>query len=458
MVRVACVLCCCCVLLSAQQAPPGEGGKRVVEFRLTKDPDANERGWMTAYDGDGFDFEYFGTGRKSRVGWTDLVEADAHRLRIQLGLELTDEERLGLIDGQEIFFKGGGSQTGVLEWVDEGGRHWLHHDGVVLPYPAERIDRIEEIKVKEDEVYSEEEVYIRALERRPPRNAQEHVDLALHMFDIGNWEAAETHFNEAIALDPARADAIRPRLAAIRDIREDSESREYFAKAKARANLLGDFKGAVAMIRQHIEEHPASKRRGLLIVQEIEEKRVEKLQVAFHRVKAREYERRLENYLHRYKPDLETAMSWVTAELPGEIERAVRTRLDLTEEEYQQFRATKAHCAPHWASYRDGTFIISSRARKGASSAGHRQGDPEAWWHAFPDVDTRSSFLRAYGAERLPDLFEVVTVRPTACARCGGRGTVHVTSLRPVSDGRTEWDELCPRCFGCGQDRAVGYR
>jgi hypothetical protein len=111
----------------------------------------------------------------------------------------------------------------------------------------------------------------------------------------------------------------------------------------------------------------------------------------------------------------------------------------------------------HWASYWAGTFIVSKRASLGQTTKREIRGDPDDWWATYEDVNTRASWLKAYAAERI-DLFEVVQVNNTPCDRCGGTGQVTRMSLTALPDGRHEWQERCPRCFGACEDRGIGYR
>ena len=74
-------------------------------------------------------------------------------------------------------------------------------------------------------------------------------------------------------------------------------------------------------------------------------------------------------------------------------------------------------------------------------------------------METRATWLKAYAAERLPGLFEVVQVRTTPCDRCGGTGQVTKMNFRSTrGPGTNEWQETCPRCNGSREDRAIAYR
>jgi len=136
------------------------------------------------------------------VPWDTVVADDRDVLRRRVGLELSEDERLGLIPGHRLHFVGGGADEGLLERIDDERRHWLRRDGMLLPYPGDRVERIEEIKVAEASVYDERELYLRRLERVPPRTARQHRDLADHMADVGNFAAAKEHYGAAIRLEP----------------------------------------------------------------------------------------------------------------------------------------------------------------------------------------------------------------------------------------------------------------
>ena len=151
------------------------------------------------------------------------------------------------------------------------------------------------------------------------------------------------------------------------------------------------------------------------------------------------------------------ARSWATSRLPAEVKRRVKRRLELSADEMDMFLESKAKGSPHWATYWTGSFVISKRASVGKSGKGKIRGDPEAWWERYQEIGVRKNWLKAYAAERL-DLFEVVQINTHPCDRCGGTGTVTKWSPTALADGRHEWKETCPRCFGAGVDRGVGYR
>jgi hypothetical protein len=147
----------------------------------------------------------------------------------------------------------------------------------------------------------------------------------------------------------------------------------------------------------------------------------------------------------------------VSAQLPDVVKDRTSRRLELTAEELQLLLASKAKSALHWASYWTGSFIVSKRASVGKSTKREIRGDPDQWWNSYDDNNMKASWVKAYAAERL-DLFEVVQVNNTPCERCGGTGQVTKTSVTALPDGRHEWQERCPQCFGACEERGIGYR
>ncbi len=451
-------LLACAFAVAQDKAPPE---KTAIQFRLKKDPLARMRGWCLEYNEGGFKFEKFGTGTAYFIRWGELVAEDARKLRQRFKLEMTEDEKLGLIPGQEMHFKGGGSRRGLLvRHEPKKKRYWFRHDGLILPYHEDRVDRFQDIKVKESEVFSEEDVYIMRLQRTPPTTAAGHRALADYMYDIGNWNKADMHYRRSIELEPDGRKILEDRLAEIKDYMEDEAAAGFFRKAKSLANLQGDYDGAVEMIEEYIKQYTGSKRRGIKVIDQIRERRHQKYVVLFHRIKNREAHRIIRRYLSSKKPDIQTAMSWATTGLKDAVEVRVRNKMSISKEEYAEFAKERTRYSPHYATYWSGTFVINKRAKKGTSTKKAIRGDPDSWWFRYADTKTRSTWLKAYAAERNPDLFEVVSIRNTPCEKCGGKGQVKHMSLRGLKalNGGHEWWETCPRCFGAREDRSVIYR
>jgi len=434
------------LLVAAARAAEGD----LARFRLKKDPLASMSGWIVDHDDDGFVFETLTRDHRLTIKWSDLVEEDAHRLRVGYGLDATEQEEKGLIEGHEIQLVGGGSVRGFLHHVERDGTYWMRVKGTLLPYPKDRVASVDAVTIGEDEAYSDDEVYARRLSRRPPRTAVEHRRLADYLYDIGNFDAARQHYEEAVRLDPRLEPAIAARIGASREYLEDSAAAEAFGKAKADAYLNGRWKEAIDAVHAYVAEHPEVRRRAERLIGEIEEEWYAVKRVRFHIVKHEEFDRLVRSHLSKKQPTLEEAKAWATTELPDLIKHRTAKRLDLSPEETEALAGTEATGALHWASYWSGSFAISKRAAIGQSTNREVRGDPEAWWRQY-DVTTRAAWLKAYAAEHV-GLFELVQVNKTPCERCGGTGQIEKSDMRRV------WQERCPRCFGACEDRGIGYR
>jgi len=451
-----------CALVLA--APGFAGEKAIVEFHLKKSPTVALRGWLLDFDDEEFRFERFGAGRKLHVRWADVVPEDRAAMRRQLKLDLSEDEAKGLMPGHRIHFRNGGFVEGLLVMVDEERRHWVRHEGHLLPYPADRIERVEKVKVREDRVFDADDVYLRRLERIPPKTARQHRRLADRMADLGNLERAKAHYEEAIRLRPEWKFELAPQLDELEELMRDAVVARMLRKVRSLYRLHKDYDGAREELARFMERYPDRRRAALRLLDDVEERHAEELRLRFSYVKNDEFRRAIDDYTRRMT-SLDEALGWVRAKLPDELEKRIAKRMGIEPDEVEAYLKQERTGAPHWASYRSGSFIFSKRARKGKTTRKKIRGDPDKWWGRYADGDTRGAFLRAYAAERL-DLFEVVQVRLRECSSCGGTGQKKQTSVNPLNalgghggnHAGHDWSQLCRRCFGGCRDRSVAYR
>lgn len=446
------------LLLAASPAAQG-GESAIIRFRLLDEPDFVYNGWVYSITEEGFSFERFGSNRRRRYRWSDLVEADANRLRRRFKLDPDSKDATGRLDGVRIHFKGGHQVEGVLDRVDLRGRYWVRSGGLLLPYPADRIERVEEIAVREKDVFDERQLYLRRLERHPPRDAHGHRALADYAYDVGEFARAKQHYEAALKLEPNWRPAIAGRLAEIEEYLKDEWIAKQLRIVKRAMRVEQDFDRARERLDALLSKYPG--KRALVRMQdEYERERHAWLAQRFHAVKNQEFARAIHEYLGHHDPDIDEAMSWARSKLPAVLMERVREQLGLSDEELEEFAGSNARGAPHWAGYWSGSFVVSRRAKRGKSSAREVRGDPDRWWSTYPETRTRGNFLRAYAAEKLPDLFEVVQIKLRPCERCGGSGRLKHGSLRGLKalGGGHDWHQTCPRCFAACVDRVVAYR
>ena len=190
------------LLLLTALAGSADFVKQAVTFRLKKSPREFARGWVIEVNTEGFRFERFGTKKRDSVPWSALVYADAKRLRLHFEIDWIKDVTIERMPGHRLHLIGGGQIDGLLLRIDKQQRHWLKTDGLVLPYPGDRIARVEELELEETSIYNKYEIYLRRLERTPPSTAAQHRDLADYMFDLGHWEKAAKHYRDAAKGQP----------------------------------------------------------------------------------------------------------------------------------------------------------------------------------------------------------------------------------------------------------------
>ena len=385
------------------------------------------------------------------------------RLRIKHGFEADEDERRGRVPGHEVYFRSGRTVTGLVVKRDkQAGQLLIRKDGMVLPYPLDEVDRVEELRIKESDVYSDDEIYAMRLHRRPPSNWRDHRRLADYMYEIGNYDKAKRHYLDAIAMHPDCRRGIEPRLKEVEAIIEDKEAYRAIRAAKSTASQLGRYDEAKAILEDYAEKRPGSRRRIARVLDELDSTRMRKLGTRFHRVKNRESSQLMRRYLASRAPTLGEARAWIVGPFKDALLERIRRkiRISVSEEEIEALVKTQARGALHWATYGQGSFVLDPSAKTGKRNYKAVVGDPESWWRSHGDNSSRASWMLTYAAEKLPQLFEVVVVRQTPCWACGGVGMKRHMSIRSLDalNGSHGWWETCPRCYGAKKDRAVGFR
>jgi tetratricopeptide (TPR) repeat protein len=433
----------------------------LVTLHYIDNPKEAVRLWIFEYDEEGMRARRMSGRRDFRVAWNKILRADRERLRRKFRLDLTETELKGLVDGVCLHLVGGGRAEGVLESTDGKGQRWLRRRGQLLPYPKDRVEQVEPVLVPEAEVFTPQVVYERQLERLRPKTAERHRELADSMYELGNFKRAKQHYAEAQRLEPSWRWKLKPRLTEVETLIRDKRLAAVVRKSRKLAYLDHRYDAARQVLQQGLGGADARSRLLLRALENVDELERERHEREYHQIKNRETRRVLEDFLRKKQPSLDEALAFVTSSLEDAVAKRVKARIEATDEEIERLKRSAPSGAAHWATYRDGSFVFDPVAKRGKSSSAAIRGDPDRWWNRYNDAASRSSFLRAYAAEKLPRLFEVVRVRYSACAACGGSGQVKRSSVRQVRTVRGnshEWMENCPRCFGCGRDRAVAYR
>ncbi len=433
------------------------GDQFVAAFRLTNAPAERRSGWVVSANENSFVFRRF-SGGKVRILWSDVLAEDRLALRRQAGLESAEIVELE-IEGSRILFHDSPSMDGVLVRVDDKGRHYLRRHGYIYAFDEDRVRKVEPIKVLESDVFSPEQLYDRQMRRNPPTTAGQHRALGDHLVRLGQFESARRHYKKAIALRPALATSLANDLKELDTLARDKVLSQQLKRVRRLYRLDKDYERARESVHAFAIEHPDRRRSAQRLLEEIEQYRTEELQRVFTRTKHDALRAVITNQL-RQRLTLAAARSYVTGRMADDIKAHMKKRLGISDQEFAGLLEAPKTGAPHWATYHHGSWIVSSRARKGKRTARKIRGDPESWWAQYSDSETQGGWLRAYAAERLPKLFEVVSVRLKDCDRCGGRGVLRHTSItgNPSLRGGHEWKDTCPRCFRAQKFRSVSFR
>ena len=444
------------VFLLAGSSLAEETPKALVTIRLKAAPSVALQLWILSFSEDGIRTRKLAGDRVRRIGWDEIIDGDRSQLRHRFRLELTEKEKKGLVDGVRLHFKNGAATEGVLERVDTEGRHWLRRGGDMLPYPKDRIREVEPMLLDETDVYGAEEIYRRVMERRRPKTAEGHLDVATRLARVSDFKRAAHHYREAIRMKPSLRWRLKPKLDSCEAIAKDAALAKVVRRSRKLSRLDHRYDDARSLLEGHLNEGAGRSRLVLKALDELDRIEAKQLNREFHERKNVELRRLIETFLRTKKLTLSQVRSYIDTGLERDLLAKLKSELELTDEQVEQFRERGSSGSAHWATFHHGSFIFDPFAKRGRGEG--PKGDPDAWWTQYSDVATRSAFLRAYAAERLDELFETVRIRYKPCIGCGGKGAVRNSSIRSVSGGRHEWHETCDRCFGCGRDRVVAYR
>ncbi|MHC4938298.1 MAG: tetratricopeptide repeat protein [Planctomycetota bacterium] len=411
------------------------------------------RCWVLDYGEEGLRVRKLASDRDRRIGWDELADGDRSRLRAQFKLDLSENERKGLVEGARLHFEGGSRVDGVLEKVDEKGEHWLRRGGSLLPYPRDRIVEVEPVLVNETEVYGADEVYRRVIARLAPKTADRHVEVADHMRRASDFDRAVQHYKEAIRLKPSLRWKLKPNLDACEALAKDKALARAVRMSRKLSRLDHRYDDARALLNEHLDGPRGRSRLVRMELDDLDALEAARLNREYHERKNRAFKKVIADFLLKKRPTLAQARSYVENGLAADLTGLIQRELGLTDKQVEEFNRRGSDGSAHWATYHHASFIFDPFAKPDGRG-------PEDWWTQHSDTATRSTVMRAYAAEKLPELFELVRVKYKPCIGCGGNGTRKQSSVRSVRalGNKHAWLEKCDRCWGCGRDRVVAYR
>ncbi len=416
-----------------------------ASFRLTENLKLWRRGYIRDANKTEFKFQAFDSVVPVTFLWKQVHPSDARPIQRVLGLRHGLKQK-GYVVAHRLLLKNGTSREGLLRHILEDGRHVLLSAGRTEMFDLLDVDSVEIAYLPDYRVYSKETLFKRWSRQRSPTNAEEHMEYAERLFLIGRFEDAMEHFKKALelAMGSDLEIEIGPRIDILRGIRGDRELKRAVSDATT-ALLHGNYDRARAHLERHREVFPKNSGAVRKLLERLQARETRERARRFQREKHEVFDDLIEESVREGLRGFSEARTFVTNQLPLRMRAHFVARWGITGAEYERMLKEARRGAPHFASYGAGSFMVKQRGVKG--------GNEHSYWNAL-NYEGRQAWMRAYAAERLEDIFEIVGVAHRDCSKCGGTGRIKFLSLR----NSKQWKEVCSRCHGGRTDRAIKYR
>ncbi|MFO0984936.1 MAG: hypothetical protein U1E76_24940 [Planctomycetota bacterium] len=147
----------------------------------------------------GITMRRFDNGGKIDLLWAHIIKDDVKRIRESNGFYEDDAQPV-MVDAVRITFPGNREEIGVI--VERTA------DAIVLkqasgqrPFPKNRVQRVEPVKVDALKVYTSDELYQKRISESPPSNAQENYYTGVFCESILRFDLALEHYKATAAAD-----------------------------------------------------------------------------------------------------------------------------------------------------------------------------------------------------------------------------------------------------------------
>lgn len=464
-------------------------GGRAVQGRILSGQTSEEALAMELYD----------TGGTILVKWDHIVPARAKELRVQTGIEVSEDEAPTVAGHRVLLITNQVLEGKVLNPEAKDGPVQLKTRTSVQNIDRPQVARIDETELDGLLVYKPEEWYQIRRDQSPPDTPFAHKLMAIFCMRIGALSQASTHLDAAMA-DPAFLETsegkVLPALRKQLDVLTKSQGAQDMVaqiNAAMRSNRWND---ALSTLNQLDTQYKDEQVRKLVHFELLESRVVRGRDGYFGKeVQRRVYStmgRMIEAKAREKKPlrvdenaprgvatpgTLAAARQWLARDLPTQLWEKVAAELGLKPEEMDRYWKARSGKNYQTSSYGTGSFIVIKRAaapggsdpsrqRRPAGSArdsGGQQGPQrqtkedkpkteEEWWEDRSPGD-RARWLTAFFGES-SGLFEVIRADETElCDSCGGRGVL----VSNGTDGTTQ-NSVCPKCNGSTKFRKVVFK
>jgi tetratricopeptide (TPR) repeat protein len=219
---------------------------------------------ITDFDAEGLSFRLVDTGAESSMKWLDLPASEVARLKKLVGLTETQEPGIkgfgGTIVGERFYLKGSAipivgevmpsSEPDVIIINTKSVKGFKIHNSDIANREA--------LTLYESDIYSSDEIYDRYVNRKPPKTAQDHYELANLCQELGLFQKAKGNLEVCETLDERYKERVATRLTELSKLIEEKSVKELYDEA-VRAENSGHYDEALNIIdkvTQFFGQHP----------------------------------------------------------------------------------------------------------------------------------------------------------------------------------------------------------
>lgn len=427
------------------------------------------------------------TKKKVTLPWSELDEAQAHDLRVELGFEVAEAAAdARLMTAHKIVNKVG--ITFVGKWMNP---KTYKRDGMYVLKTSEGPRKISlrdvregptEVKVDAKEIFTSAELYDqKRSEMEPIDTAEKHYLLAEYSRTVDALDHALEHYKKCMEFEDSKysPEKLQRLIDKVERLLASTEAREELKDIK-QSTWHKNFKKAAEMIAAFRTKHEGDA--ALLeqvdrLEEDLQERRADHYTTIVPRMLRDTIKSLLKDKVKEQDLTLRQAMQYAGGEPSAEesVSRAaidkIAEKLGIEPKEVLTFWNGRMRSVQR-AFYRDGTFIVVENLPDALAKAPRfkpkkdgpkppkptKQRTPEEWWQG--KIQTRkysdlADWLYAYWAEK-STMTDPMEPKDSTCPVCAGKGYTQTMITTP--QGTIPFADRCQNCHMATFWRIVRFK
>lgn len=483
--RATLILCCA---LSAWVAGPAAAEVvRLLDGRLLQ-------GRIVSHNGVEVVLERWDNGGQVTIPFKEMLDTDRKRLEKKFNYRSVEDFLVKTAATRLTLKNSIDRPIGVMNKDKSDDKSIvLERRGVPYTYQRGLIEKIEEVRVAETEVYLPQQIYDRRLaeitrkeEAGEAVDPRDHFELARYVEKLGLFEEAVAHFQKASELDPTNYEL------------KSNEAVERLQLLIANRDALKGYRRVLSAKSMHkyttARERLEALKTDYGAKEDIFPKGFDALAAEIDAEEAEYLNGQLMRYLHTTARNLayemarkpqttaDAGLAYGRGEMHAELLAKLAEKLEVDDKKIKSVFDNRQTRRTHKIALGNATFMVQGGGgggggggrggrgaggrggtvniggrkvnigqllgRGGGASRGGQSANPrDTLWNAS---DVRSRRHLIYAAWAIKNL-EVVKEDEVACSKCGGKGTV--TSYTKQGNKQGNQKTTCPRCHGTRVDK-----